>query len=157
MMHIGIYCIGENKFSYLQEGESDYLSRLSRYCKINLVSVPGTKMVSSISPSIIQKKDWEILKNAMPSRKWCVVLDVKGNGYSSEEFAEMLQRWQTQGISTVFFAIGGAFGLGKIALKEADFVLSLSKMTFPHELVRLILLEQLYRAFTILRGEKYHK
>jgi len=114
-------------------------------------------MVSSMSPSLVQKKDWEILKNAMPERKWCVVLDVKGRGYSSEEFAELLQKWQSQGISKVFFAIGGPFGLGETAFKEADLVLSLSKMTFPHELVRLLLFEQLYRAFTILRGEKYHK
>lgn len=157
MMHIEIFCIGENKFPYLRKGEADYLSRLSRYCKVHFACVPGTKMVSSLSPSAIQKRDWEILKNAMPKRKWCVVLDEKGKEYTSEEFAEILQKWQSQGISTVFFAIGGPFGLGETASKEADFVLSLSKMTFPHELVRLILLEQLYRAFTILQGEKYHK
>lgn len=157
MMHIEIFCIGENKIPYLREGEADYLARLSRYCKVRFFCLSGTKMVSSLSPSMIRKRDWEILKNAMPNRKWCVVLDVKGHGYSSEEFAEILQKWQSQGISTVSFAIGGPFGLGESALKEADVVLSLSKMTFPHELVRLILLEQLYRAFTILRGEKYHK
>lgn len=157
MMHIEIFCIGENKIPYLRQGEVEYLSRLSHYCKVRFLCVPGTKMSSSISPSMIQKKDWELLKNSMANRKWCVVLDVRGHEYSSEEFAALLQKWQSQGISTVSFAIGGPFGLGETAFKEAHYVLSLSKMTFPHEWVRLILLEQLYRAFTIIRGEKYHK
>ncbi len=117
MMHIQIFCVGENKVPYLREGEADYLARLSRYCKVQLVCLPGTKMVSSVSPAHIQKKDWEILKKAMPSQKWCVVLDVKGNGYSSEAFSEILQKWQSQGISTVFFAIGGPLGLGETALQ----------------------------------------
>jgi 23S rRNA (pseudouridine1915-N3)-methyltransferase len=156
-MRVTITAVGENKFDYLREGESDYLNRLKHYCKINMLFVRGEKITLKSPEETVRNKEWETLRKSLPVQQYLVVLDKGGRMLSSEELAGKIQNLQVRSIPDVCFAVGGPLGLPDSAIRYADFVLSLSPMTFTHEMSRLILLEQLYRAFTILRGEKYHK
>jgi len=142
-MRVTIAAVGENKFGYLRAGEDDFLERLKHYCKT--------------PEATVRRGEWENLLERLPSPRYLVLLDKKGQRMSSEELAVKIQNLQNRSIPEVCFAIGGPIGFPPEALSRADFVLSLSPMTFTHEMTRLILLEQIYRAFTILRGEKYHK
>jgi 23S rRNA (pseudouridine1915-N3)-methyltransferase len=157
-MYIHILCIGETKARYLQEGQQDYLRRISHYCKIDMTLVREGKISKSLSTQELLSNEWTNLLKKIPERYLLVLLDQKrGKMIGSEELAEKFQSYQSNGIGEVVFVIGGPLGLHDDAFKRADEILSLSKMTFTHDMTRLILLEQIYRAFTILRGEKYHK
>jgi 23S rRNA (pseudouridine1915-N3)-methyltransferase len=156
-MRLTILAVGENKFDYLEEAESDFLSRLKHYCKISMACVQGKKLTANVSEKTVRDKEWETIRKALPTQRYLIVLDRKGQMLSSNELAEKIQNLQIRSVSEVCIVIGGPLGLPDAAIQESDFVLSLSPMTFTHEMTRLILLEQLYRAFTILRGEKYHK
>jgi len=156
-MYFHIFVVGETKNANLSQGESEYVKRLQHYCKIKLQSIKSEKITSRRSPEKIQTVEGERLLKRIPQNSLVVVLDRKGKNLSSEELAKRVADWQNRGIKHIALLIGGALGLSKTVLDRADFILSLSRMTFTHEMVRLIFLEQLYRCFTILRGEKYHK
>jgi len=156
-MHIKILTVGDNKFDYLKAGENIYLSRLSRYVTIQMESVISEKITKSKSDSIILKIEADRLRRKITDHAFLCILDSRGKKLSSEEFARTIQSWQNRSISNLVFCIGGAVGLHDDFINQADFVLSMSAMTFPHDMARLIFLEQLYRAYTILKGEKYHK
>lgn len=156
-MRLTIAVVGENKFGYLREGEADFLKRLRHYCKPNILCVPGAKPSPGMSEETVRGKEWENLMNGLPEQRHLILLDKSGTLLSSEGLAGKIQNLQNRSVPEVCFAIGGPVGFPREALSKADFVLSLSPMTFTHEMTRLILLEQLYRAFTILRNEKYHK
>ena len=156
-MRVTIAAVGENKFGYLRAGEDDFLERLKHYCKPNILCVPGVRLKQGTPEATVRRGEWENLLERLPSPRYLVLLDKKGQRMSSEELAVKIQNLQNRSIPEVCFAIGGPIGFPPEALSRADFVLSLSPMTFTHEMTRLILLEQIYRAFTILRGEKYHK
>jgi len=143
--------------SYFLEGEADYLKRLKHYSRVEIQWVRSEKIVGSRSTDEILSVEGERLMNKIPPDSTLVALDRRGKGLTSEGLASMILKWQNRSIKEVVFLIGGPLGLSNTLLSRADVVLSLSKMTFTHEMVRLILLEQLYRSFTILRGEKYHK
>ena len=137
--------------------ENEYLKRLSPYIKIDFTLIKSSG--SSSKSTVLKQKEKEgddILKRVSPEAFLCA-LDPGGKQMSSEEFAAFLEKLQMRNLKQIVFVIGGASGLGTNVLKKADFLLSFSKMTFPHDMVPLILIEQLYRAFSIIKGKNYHK
>ncbi|NQT27938.1 23S rRNA (pseudouridine(1915)-N(3))-methyltransferase RlmH [candidate division KSB1 bacterium] len=156
-MHISVLCIGESKASYLKEGEKDYMNRLKHYTQIRIEQIRPVRHNKSKSEAQILKDESDLLRQKITVSSFIVTLDSKGKEFSSEMFAEKISNWQVQGKREILFVIGGPLGLHSTILKQADLIMSLSRMTFTHDMVRLVLLEQIYRAHTILRGEKYHK
>lgn len=150
MLHLQIIQIGKTKEKYLKEGINEYLKRLKSFCKIEIITLKEKK---GDRAKIIKQEGEEIIKKIDKS-SFVVVLDDKGKQKSSEEFAEFILGIQQKG--KVTFIIGGAYGLPEEVIKSADFVLSLSKMTFTHQMIRIILWEQIYRAFSIIEGKSYH-
>ncbi|OEH86549.1 23S rRNA (pseudouridine(1915)-N(3))-methyltransferase RlmH [Desulfuribacillus stibiiarsenatis] len=159
-MQITIITVGKLKEKYLQMGIDEYAKRLSSYAKLQIIELPDEKAPENLSEAgEIQVKDKEglrILSNIKPD-SYCIALAIEGKQQSSEQLAESMDKLATYGKSHITFVIGGSLGLSQEVLKRADEKLSFSKMTFPHQLMRLILLEQVYRAFRIIKGEPYHK
>lgn len=155
-MKILLLTAGENKFSYLESGEKLYLKRLSHYTDISLRSFASAKKMKNSSPEQIMRNESKQFR-AVTSNALICSLDRHGTMLDSDSFARQIQNWQNRSVLKLAFCIGGPFGLDPEFVRQSDFVLSLSLLTFPHDLVRLLFLEQLYRAFTILKGEKYHK
>jgi 23S rRNA (pseudouridine1915-N3)-methyltransferase len=156
-MHIKILTVGDNKFSYLKEGEALYIKRISRYADIEIDFVKPEKITKSRSVPILLKSEAERIRSKISGSAFVCALDRRGKALTSKAFAQSLQTWQNRSISNLVFCIGGPLGLDDDFVRQADFVLSLSNLTFPHDLVPLIFLEQLYRAWTLVKGEKYHK
>lgn len=155
-MRLELLFIGKTKEKYLAAGIEDYAKRLSHYQNIEIKIIKETKAQKGEPDNLlIEKESNDLLKHMRGN--YLVCLDRTGRQMHSPGLAAQLERWEMQGIKKISFAIGGPLGLSKAILKKADFVLSLSPMTFTHEMSRLILLEQLYRACTIKAGEKYHK
>ncbi|MFH1652601.1 MAG: 23S rRNA (pseudouridine(1915)-N(3))-methyltransferase RlmH [Pseudomonadota bacterium] len=156
-MQITILTVGKTKTPFFQDGEREYFARIKHYTRLQIKSVRSEKIKSGVSDEIVLKGEGEkILKQILP-QSYVVALDLTGKQLSSEELAAEIQGWQNSSVREVVFVIGGALGLDPEVLHRANLIISLSKMTFPHEMCPLILFEQLYRAFSILRGEKYHK
>ena len=147
-MKITIIAVGRLKERFLVEGVAEYIKRLKNFSKIEIREVMECRTV---------EEEGKKLLSQIPENSWLCVLDVGGNAITSEKFAEKISELNLHGISNMTFIIGGAFGLSDDVRKAADFLLSLSEMTFTHQMTRLILLEQIYRAFKINRGEPYHK
>ncbi len=156
-MKIKIIVVGKTKEPFLQAGEQQFLKRLAHYCQIEWLIVKAEKITENSNEQLVKRKEAERILGQIRSFEHVVALDERGTQLSSAEFAEFLAKKMNEGVGEVAFVIGGALGLDDSVLTSAMRVLSLSKMTFTHEMTRLILLEQLYRAFTILRGTKYHK
>ena len=159
-MRISIVCAGKIKEKYLVQGISEYKKRLSRYAKLEIIEVQDEKAPESLSPAEEQAvlgREGERLTRYMRDSAVKIVLAIEGQPFSSEEFAEKLQRYALSGRSQLDFIIGGSLGLDQAIIKQADLLLSFSRFTFPHQLMRLILMEQIYRAFRIINGEPYHK
>ena len=148
--------LGKTKEKYLEQGIRDYASRLGRYIKTDVV-VLKEKSVRDGSEETVKRTDGEVLLENSQAASLRVVLDPGGLQPSSEELAAVLNSWERQALQSVYFLLGGHLGLHAQVLAKADLVLSLSKLTFTHEMSRLILLEQLYRACTIKAGHNYHK
>lgn len=159
-MNITIISVGKIKEKYLKGAINEYSKRLSRYCKLKLIEVPDEKAPENLSQTEMENiKDKEgegILKN-IKEGTYVIALDIKGKMISSEGLAKKLDALGIQGKSNIVFIIGGSLGLSKNVLNRADFKLSFSPMTFPHQLMKVILLEQVYRGFRINKGEPYHK
>ncbi len=159
-MNIRINCVGKIKEKYLVQGISEYAKRLSRYAKIQVIEVGDEKAPESLSlagEQLVREKEGARLKKYFRQDGVKVILAIDGKSFSSEEFSEQLQQYGVSGKSQLDFIIGGSLGLDDDIIKQADLLLSFSKFTFPHQLMRLILLEQIYRAFRIAKGEPYHK
>ncbi len=154
-MKFEIFLLGKTKVSSLAEGVNEYLKRLKHYAKIELITLNNKKIQGS--EEIIKTKEAELLLHNIPLGSLIVALDSRGKQYSSEEFSQLISRWENAGAKHVSVVIGGPFGLSPKLLNKANHRISLSKMTFTHDMVRLFFLEQLYRAYTIKAGEKYHK
>lgn len=159
-MQIAIIAVGKLKEKYLKEGISEYSKRLSAYCKLQIVEVADEKAPENLSPTemeqIKQKEGERILAQIKPDQ-YVIALAIEGQMWSSEKLSSELDRLALQGKSQIAFVIGGSLGLSEEVLQRANAALSFSKMTFPHQLMRLVLLEQVYRGFRISRGEPYHK
>jgi 23S rRNA (pseudouridine1915-N3)-methyltransferase len=148
--------LGKTKEKYLATGIDDYAKRLSRYLKVEIKTLKERKAKKGLPENLlIEKESEKLMQNSQGS--YLVCLDRTGKQMDSLELAKQMERWEMQGIKKISFAIGGHLGLSSAILYKADLVLSFSPMTFTHEMSRLLLLEQLYRACTIKAGEKYHK
>ncbi|TCN23944.1 23S rRNA (pseudouridine(1915)-N(3))-methyltransferase RlmH [Mesobacillus foraminis] len=159
-MNISIVTVGKLKEKYLKQGIEEYLKRLGSYAKVEIIEVPDEKApeeLSEIEMEQVKQKEGERILAKIHQDAHVIALAINGKLKSSEELADTLNKLATYGKSKVTFIIGGSLGLGGEVLKRADEQLSFSKMTFPHQLMRLILVEQIYRAFRINRGEPYHK
>lgn len=158
-MKITVACAGRIKERYLQEGISEFVKRLRPFADLAIREVREEKMPDAPSPAEKEQvlaREGEKLLHLVPAGSYLVVLDVGGEAKSSEELAATLDRLALEGKSQVTFLIGGAFGISNAVRRAADLRLSFSRMTFTHQMVRLLLVEQIYRAFKISRGEKYH-
>ncbi|WP_138206408.1 23S rRNA (pseudouridine(1915)-N(3))-methyltransferase RlmH [Haloimpatiens lingqiaonensis] len=159
-MNITIISVGKLKEKYLKMAIDEYSKRLSRYCKLDLIEVPDEKTPDNASEkeelSIKEKEGQAILKH-IKDNMYVVALDLKGKMISSEELSNFIGDCTLGGSSHIAFIIGGSLGLSQEILKRANYKLCFSKMTFPHQLFRVMLLEQIYRAFRIRSGEPYHK
>ena len=159
-MKISLLCVGKIKERYLTDGIAEYSKRLGRYCKLEIIEVADEKTpdeASAAEEEQIKKKEAERLQKYIRDDAWVIALAIEGKQYDSVEFSEEIERITVSGKSHIQFVIGGSLGLHQDILKRADRLQSFSKMTFPHQLMRLLFLEQLYRAFRIQKGEPYHK
>lgn len=155
-----IVTVGKLKEKYLKMGIDEFAKRLQPYAKISLVEVADEKAPESLSEAdmeIVKKKEADRIFAKIGADAYVIALAIEGKMKTSEELAEDLEGLMTYGRSKVVFVIGGSLGLHDSVYKRADELLSFSKMTFPHQMMKLILLEQVYRAFRIMKGEPYHK
>lgn len=141
---------------YLKEGISVYQKRLKHYVNFEIIELPAIKKASSMPTEIIKKKESELIFKYLDKADSIILLDESGKTFSSDEFAGFLQKKMNAGIREMFFIVGGAWGFHEDLYKKANQTISLSRLTFSHQMVRLFFTEQIYRAFTILRGESYH-
>ena len=162
MLNIKIICVGKIKEISLRELINEYVKRLSKYTKLEIIELADEKIPqnasSTIEEQIINVESNKIIEklSKYPNSK-IFILDLKGKEYSSEQFAQKINQTQTYGNSTIIFIIGGSLGISQELLNISKDKICFSKMTFPHQLIRLFLIEQIYRAFKILNNETYHK
>lgn len=148
------------KEKYFIQGIGEYAKRLGPYAKVTIIEVPDEKAPENLSAAEVEQvkqAEGERLLKKLPANAFVIALAIKGKQMPSEDFAEKIRELATYGHSDIAFIIGGSNGLSDEVLLRSDFQLSFSKFTFPHQLMRLILIEQIYRAFKIMRGEPYHK
>ena len=160
MLTINILCVGKIKENYLKDAISEYSKRLSKYCILNIIEIADEKIPDKSNDSIdslIKNKEAKNLISKIPKDTYLICLDLKGKEYSSEEFSRKIDKLALDGNSNITFVIGGSLGIGQEMLDLAKEKICFSKMTFPHQLIRVFLLEQIYRAFKILNNEVYHK
>ncbi|MBI5974996.1 23S rRNA (pseudouridine(1915)-N(3))-methyltransferase RlmH [Staphylococcus canis] len=159
-MKITIIAVGKLKEKYWKQAIAEYEKRLSAYTKIEIIEVPDEKAPENMSDKEIEQvkaKEGERILAKIKPQSTVITLEIQGKPLSSEAFAQELDQRMTQGASDFTFIIGGSNGLHQSVLQQSNFALSFSTMTFPHQMMRVILLEQVYRAFKINRGEAYHK
>ncbi|WP_059105065.1 23S rRNA (pseudouridine(1915)-N(3))-methyltransferase RlmH [Shouchella shacheensis] len=159
-MNISIVTVGKLKEKYLKHGIDEYIKRLGAYAKVQVIEVADEKAPETLSEQdmrIVKQKEGERLLAKISGDAYVIVLAIEGKMKTSEQLAADLEKLATHGRSKVVFVIGGSLGLSEEVLARADEKLSFSKMTFPHQLMRLVLVEQVYRSFRIVRGEPYHK
>lgn len=155
-MNIKLLAIGKTDNKALQQLMDDYMKRLSFYIKFELEIIPDIKNAKNLSEAQQKEKEGELILSKLSSTDQLILLDENGKSFSSVGFSEELQKKMNSGIKTIVFVIGGPYGFSDAVYSKAQGKISLSAMTFSHQMVRLFFIEQLYRAFTILRGEPYH-
>lgn len=159
-MKITILTVGKIKEKYFTAAIEEYAKRLGRYCKLEFIEVADEKTPDGASEALelqIKEKEGERILQKLPDGAFLVALAIDGKMLDSEELAKQMELWNVGGISHIVFVIGGSLGLSPAVLKRADYRLSFSKMTFPHQLMKVVLLEQIYRSFRIRKHEPYHK
>ena len=163
-MKIDILCVGKIKEKFYRDALAEYSKRLSRYCTLNIIEVADEKTPDNASENVVQdilEKEATRLQKYIPDKgqndTHVITLEINGKELTSEKLAEKISSLNVNGVSHIIFIIGGSLGLHESITKRADFHLSFSPMTFPHQLMRVILLEQVYRSFRIINHEPYHK
>ncbi|WP_337969539.1 23S rRNA (pseudouridine(1915)-N(3))-methyltransferase RlmH [Virgibacillus salexigens] len=159
-MKITIVSVGKLKEKYLMQGIDEYLKRLNAYAKVSIIEVADEKAPENMSEAEMQEvkqKEGERILSHLSQDTYVITLEINGKMLSSEQLAKKMDELATYGKSKIAFVIGGSLGISDEVQKRSDLALSFSKMTFPHQLMRLVLLEQVYRGFRINRGEPYHK
>ena len=154
-MKIELWAIGNTNEQYLTEGIKIFEKRLKHYCKFEIVTIKDVKE-KRLDPQTLKKKEGEQILKKLDNGDVLVILDEKGKQFTSVEYAKQLQKWKNQSPRRLIFLIGGAFGFDKAIYERANQKISLSDMTFSHQMIRLFYVEQLYRAYTILNNEPYH-
>ncbi len=159
-MNIMIVCVGKIKESFYREAVSEYEKRLSRYCKLQIMEVSDEKTPDQATENeedLIRRKEADRIMKLVKEDAYVIALAIQGKKLDSVAFSHLLQKLGVQGKGNIVFIIGGSLGLHDSVLKRADYLLSFSDMTFPHQLMRVILSEQIYRGYRIMNGEPYHK
>lgn len=158
MLHIDIVCVGKIREKYLKDAIDEYKKRLSKYCILNIIELPDEKLPSKLNDSIsfeIKQKESNLILSHIKKDSYVIALDLKGKNYTSVEFSNKIQDLSLI-TSHITFLIGGTLGMTEELLSNTKELICFSKMTFPHPLIRLFLLEQLFRVFKIMNGENYH-
>lgn len=159
-MKITIISVGKIKEKFFDDAIKEYSKRLSKYCKLNIVEVKDEKTKENASPTeedIVKETEGKRILDKISDSSKVIALAIEGKELDSVELAKQIEEFRISGASDITFVIGGSLGLHKTVLDRADMKLSFSKMTFPHQLMRVILLEQIYRSFRIINNEPYHK
>lgn len=159
-MNIKIVCVGKLKEKYFKLGIAEYQKRLQRYCKFQIVEVPDEKAPESLSPAqmtAVKEIEGERILQKIKDKEYVFALAIEDQERTSEKFAQEIQQLMTYGKSDITFVIGGSLGLSPAVLRRADTQISFGRFTLPHQLMRLVLTEQIYRAWTIIKGLPYHK
>ena len=159
MLNIQIVCIGKIKENYLKEAIQEYTKRLSKYCKLTILELPDEKIPDKLNESLsneIKNKESSAILNHIKKDSYIICLDLTGKELTSEQFSKNIENLSIQ-TSSLTFVIGGSLGLSSDLLKKAHQKICFSKMTFPHQLIRVFLLEQIFRGFKISNGETYHR
>ena len=159
-MKITLITVGKIKEKYLKDAIAEYSKRLSKYCKLEVIEVADEKTPDQASENVeqqIRKKEGERILRYVKEDAYVITLEIGGTMLDSVAFAKKIETLGVQGKSHIIFIIGGSIGLGEDVLKRSDYGLRFSKMTFPHQLMRVILLEQVYRSYRIIEGAPYHK
>lgn len=159
-MKVTILCVGKVKERYLTDGIREYAKRLSAWCTLDIVEVADEKTLEGAPEAeedAVRRKEGQRLLAKIPDRAFVITLEIEGEMPDSVALSKKLQKLMTGGVSHFVFVIGGSLGLSPEVRKRSDYALSFSRMTFPHQLMRLILLEQIYRSFKIMKHEPYHK
>ena len=155
-MKIVLLAIGKTNQQYLIDGITEYQKRLQHYIKFEILEISNIKNTKNLSDSELMKKEGELILNQIQPSDYLVLLDDKGKSFTSTKFSKKLQGWMLSGKKRLVFVIGGAYGLSDSVYSRGNEKLSLSEMTFSHQMVRLFFIEQLYRGYTILNHEPYH-
>lgn len=155
-MKITLLTVGKTDKAWVREGMDIYMSRLSHYVKFAVNEIPELKNVSALSKDEIKSREGELILKNVRNEDFVILMDEHGKEYTSVEFAKVLEKRLSGSSSDMVFVIGGAYGFSQEVYVRGNAKISLSKMTFSHQMVRAIFVEQLYRAFTIMRGEPYH-
>lgn len=159
-MNIDILCVGKIKENYLRDAIYEYSKRLSRYCKLNIIEVADEKTIDKQSEALdeqVRVKEGERLLKYFKENAFHITLEIQGKMLDSVQLSDMINDLGIKGYSDIQFIIGGSLGLSSQVINKSDYALSFSKMTFPHQLMRVILLEQIYRGYRIINNEPYHK
>lgn len=160
MIHINIICVGKIKETFLKDAITEYSKRLTKYCSLNITELPDEKIPNNASEKellLIKEKESKNIINQLKKDSYIICLDLKGKQYTSEEFSKKIENISLNGNSSITFVIGGSLGMSQELLNKSNELISFSKMTFPHQLFRVFLLEQIYRGFKIIYNETYHK
>ncbi|MBN9386241.1 MAG: 23S rRNA (pseudouridine(1915)-N(3))-methyltransferase RlmH [Chitinophagaceae bacterium] len=155
-MKLQLWSIGKDHEAYVKTGVDDFTKRISRYYPVDWMILPPPRNAGALSHTELKKKEGDMVLEALSKEDYLVALDERGRQMSSEGLAQFIQTRANDSVRNLIFLIGGAFGLDERVLQRANHKWSLSQLTLPHQLVRLVLAEQLYRACTIQRNEKYH-
>lgn len=160
MLTVNLICIGKLKEEYWRKASAEYEKRLSGFCKLQIIELPETRTPDNPSPAQtaqVIESEGKLILQKLPAGGAVIPMCIEGKEYDSVELSRLLERFPLEGKSTVSFVIGGSCGLSDAVKTRGDVKLSMSKMTFPHQLARIMLLEQIYRSFQISSGGKYHK
>lgn len=155
-MNIKLIWVAKTDQKYLNEGVQIYIDRLKHYVSLSVVEIPALRGIKSLSKEEIKEREGREILKQINSSDYVILLDEHGEGYTSKQFAQKLQTVMNRGVRNLIFVIGGAFGFSQEVYSRTQEKLSLSDMTFSHQMIRLFFLEQLYRGFTILKNEPYH-
>ncbi len=155
-MNITLLSIGKTNFDFVKQGIELYAKRLKRYTKFTITELPDVKAAKNFSPEELKQKESKIFLKKIKDDDFVVLLDENGKEYTSRQFAGFIEKHQLQSTRHLVFIIGGAYGFSADMYQRANFKLALSAMTFSHQIIRLIFMEQIYRAYTIVNGEPYH-
>lgn len=156
LMKIEVIWVGRSERGFVSEAVEEYAGRVRRYMGMETVTLPEVKNARSLTQGEVREREGEMILRALREEDMVVLLDDKGREWTSVEFAAWVERLCGQSVRRLVFVIGGAYGFSQAVYDRADALLSLSRMTFSHQMIRPIFLEQLYRAMTIMRGEPYH-
>lgn len=155
-MHIKLITIGKTNADFARVGTELYMQRAAKYAPVSIVELPDVKKKNKLKPERLKEEEGKKILEVLSPQSELFLLDEKGKALTSLKFADFLQQKMNTGIKTLFLAVGGAYGFSDAVYARASGKISLSALTFPHDLVRVFIAEQIYRAFTILRGEPYH-